>query len=103
MTSVLATISYLAWDENQTTLDESVSIITTDGEEDFNCTLENNRYRVGAFYTDETDNGRVCYSKVPASDIGYDEDSDEFGVDDVDDLNANISISGVYVGVYYHF
>jgi len=90
--SVLATTSYLAWDEAQTIYENNGSIITiNNGQNDFNCTEESNyKCRRGAFYTENENCPRACYGEIDVANIGYDSgDNDEFGADDIDDINGS--------------
>jgi len=84
--SALAAISYLPWDENDTLPNSNTSINNVDSN-DFNCTLKNNRYRVGSFI----DNGRKCNGET-VSNIGHDNNDHNYigkFADDVDDLDGS--------------
>ena len=88
--STLAEISYLAWDENLTSGEQS--IMRVDESIEFNCTKVkkddgNFTYRVGAFFTNDGDNGRRCENSNNFTPIGLDSGDDEDNLDDIDDFN----------------
>jgi len=88
--STIAEISYLAWDENLTSGNQS--IMRVDESIDFNCTKVekddgNFTYRAGAFFTDSSDNGRRCEDNNTYTILGLDSGDDSTNLDDIDDFN----------------